>query len=710
MKRNTTFKIMSHLSARCRSTVPPVSQPNATRIWKSALPASALVLALLLGAMGARAVDFHCATAQDLQNALTLAAANGANNNIYVTNGYYIGNFNYNSSAGYNLTVTNEPGVTNTQITLDGAGGGRALSLTSSGTGTITVAGLTFSRNCGSTSIGALRIAGGVGSVILVNGCQFLSPTNTSGIGLELSSGLNATVTNCIVTGSSSGGITFGVSISGVIGNVSLLNCLVTTNSDIGVSISGALGITISGNIFTGNIGRFASGYGGGGLFCSGTTVTLTRNTFVGNSGGFAGGTGQPDAGGAACSGTTITLNYNTFIGNSDTDGYGGGASCKGTTLVLSNNAFANNSGISGGGFWCYGANGNLSMYNNTFSGNTANDGGGGIRCDCNFLTLIGNIFSGNSTIHNNGNANFDQNGGGINIQNPYNATIISNTFTGNSASGAGGGLYFTGGKLTLSANTIIQNSANSTGGGIYALGPSINLLDNLVAKNTSASQGAGVWVNTSSNLFLINNTITANTSSGNGGGVAFQVSGVVESLNVYNNIIWGNTANGNGGDVYLAGTGQKKVFDFNDADSLYGVWDIAVNNKDVSPQFFDPVNGDYHIQSTSPCKDAGTNAAPSLPLTDMDGGPRIANGTVDMGCYEFSTAATHPADTNGAFVITSAEFNAYAAAWQNGQTWTNGPNPLPANYLTRAGYLMTNGGTYHNDGSARPVNWKVGP
>ena len=57
-----------------------------------------------------RAVDFHVATAQDLQNALTLAAANGANNTIYLTNGYYIGNFNYNSSAGHSLTVIERAG------------------------------------------------------------------------------------------------------------------------------------------------------------------------------------------------------------------------------------------------------------------------------------------------------------------------------------------------------------------------------------------------------------------------------------------------------------------------------------------------------------------------------------------------------------------------------------------------------------------------
>ncbi len=82
------------------------------------------------------------------------------------------------------------------------------------------------------------------------------------------------------------------------------------------------------------------------------------------------------------------------------------------------------------------------------------------------------------------------------------------------------------------------------------------------------------------------------------------------------------------------------------------------------------------------------------------------------MGCYEFNTTVTHPADTNASFVITPAEFNTYAAAWQTGQTWTNGPypgpSPIPANYLTRAGYLMTNGGAYYNSGSARPVNWKL--
>jgi hypothetical protein len=42
---------------------------------------AALAAGLMLGLMPALATDFHVTTAQDLQNALTLAAANGRKNN-----------------------------------------------------------------------------------------------------------------------------------------------------------------------------------------------------------------------------------------------------------------------------------------------------------------------------------------------------------------------------------------------------------------------------------------------------------------------------------------------------------------------------------------------------------------------------------------------------------------------------------------------------
>ena len=131
-------------------------------------------------------------------------------------------------------------------------------------------------------------------------------------------------------------------------------------------------------------------------------------------------------------------------------------------------------------------------------------------------------------------------------------------------------------------------------------------------------------------------------------------MNGGTEVLNVYNNIIWGNSASGNGADVWLAGTGSKKTFLYNDVHGMYGVWDIAANILDVAPAFFDPVNGDYHLRSTSPCINAGTNGAPSLPAFDLDGNPRTNGTSVDLGCYEFNNARFHPADVNQDWVISA--------------------------------------------------------
>jgi hypothetical protein len=648
----------------------------------------AAALALLTLAVAGRqcwAVDFHVATAQDLQNALTTAAANGADNNIYLSAGYYIGNFNYNSSSANNLTIANEPSVTNnTQIAIDGAGTGRDMNLANTGTGNITVQGITFLRNCGNSGIGALRIAPGSASSILVQNCQFLSPTNTSGMGLEIDSGLNATITNCTVTGTTGGGGGIGISI-GVTGNVIVQNCMVATNYNGGVSVSGGV-IAVTASTFTGNLD-------GCGAYCNGTTVTLTGNVFTGNSGLYGGG--------AYCGGTAI-ITGNTFAGNV-ANALGGGAYC-GWTATITGNTFTGNLGSLGGGGGFFGWT--TAITGNTFAGNESNHGGGAYCGGT--ATITGNTFTGNSA---------DGSGGGANCSGATGVTLSNNTFTGNSSGGDGGGLDWEGGgSMTLSANTFNQNSA-VWGGGICFAGQTITISDNLVANNTSSSGGGGVWVDATSSLFMINNTIFGNTAAGSGGGAAFEVTGTVELLNVYNNIIWGNSASGNGADVWLAGTGQKKTFLYNDVNNMYGVWDIAQNLLNADPKFFDPVNGDYHLQSISPCANAGTNGAPSLPLTDLEGNARTNSaGMVDLGCYEFNTTATHPADTNATFVITGGEFNAYAAAWKAGQSWTNAPasapnpNPIPANYLTRAGYLLSNGGAYTNDGSARPTNWKPSP
>lgn len=57
--------------------------------------------------------------------------------------------------------------------------------------------------------------------------------------------------------------------------------------------------------------------------------------------------------------------------------------------------------------------------------------------------------------------------------------------------------------------------------------------------------------------------------------------------------------------------------------------------NIDADPLFLDPANGDYRLQGDSPCVNAGDPDSVSEE-TDLDGNPRIGDGRVDMGAYEF--------------------------------------------------------------------------
>ncbi|MBI3415611.1 MAG: hypothetical protein HY043_09885 [Verrucomicrobia bacterium] len=64
-----------------------------------------------------------------------------------------------------------------------------------------------------------------------------------------------------------------------------------------------------------------------------------------------------------------------------------------------------------------------------------------------------------------------------------------------------------------------------------------------------------------------------------------------------------------------------------------------------------------------------------------------------------------HPADIDPAdHRITLAELTAYAAAWKKNEAWPIGPNPIPLNYVTRAGELWKNGEDYVFDPQAGPA------
>ena len=250
----------------------------------------------------------------------------------------------------------------------------------------------------------------------------------------------------------------------------------------------------------------------------------------------------------------------------------------------------------------------------------TVIDGGGVTRC-ATFGTSTNTVLYGFGLV----NGYADQCGGGS-----YYGTLVNCTLSGNSAYYDGGGSYY--GVLNnciLSGNTVTYyngegggsnhgtlnnctlsgNSATCGGGSYYGT------LNNCTLSGNSATYGGGAYGGT-----LDNCTLSGNSARYDGGGSYYG------TLN--NCIIWGNAAPTSNA-VYRS-TCSYSCLD----ETVSGTGNIFTD-----PLFADPEKGDYSLQSTSPCIDTGANEY-AAGDTDIMGNPRIINGTVDMGSYEFDPSS----------------------------------------------------------------------
>ena len=77
--------------------------------------------------------------------------------------------------------------------------------------------------------------------------------------------------------------------------------------------------------------------------------------------------------------------------------------------------------------------------------------------------------------------------------------------------------------------------------------------------------------------------------------------------------------------------------------------------------------------------------------------GSKDGTDTVIVGTNQTSSMdAFHPADRNPAdHRMEITEVTAYATAWRFGERWVDGPNPIPIDYVTRAGALWRGGEFY---------------
>ena len=166
------------------------------------------------------------------------------------------------------------------------------------------------------------------------------------------------------------------------------------------------------------------------------------------------------------------------------------------------------------------------------------------------------------------------------------------------------------------------------------------------------------------SNVVLTNNTIVNSCEFGIEKGE--MDSGEVD---VTNSIVWGN-----GDDLVNVAATYSNI---EDGDSGEG-------NISADPLFVDPAGNDFHLLPGSPCRNTGSNAAPSLPATDYDGDPRVINDVVDMGADEYVPNTSAGVDVEVDFAEAQAEVT-FDTVSESGQTTVDkhiGYPPEPDGFL----------------------------
>ena len=256
-------------------------------------------------------------------------------------------------------------------------------------------------------------------------------------------------------------------------------------------------------------------------------------------------------------------------------DGQGGGLYCEQATLVSNCVIVGNSAYYAGGGA-------SLSIYGSS-------------------LTLSGCTIASNSCFGAGG-------GGGL-----YNGVASNCTFVGNWANNGGGSSGYSG---TLNNCNLRGNFATQTGGATYG-----GTLINCLVVGNYAPIGGGIFES-----HITNCTIVSNSASYVGGwwGPPAGATGPVG----LNSIIYYNTATNR--PNYDSSATLAYCCTTPDVGSPFQVWYSITN----APPLFD---GNFHLQSNSPCINAGRNSYVTL-ATDFDGNPRIVGGTVDIGAYEYQS------------------------------------------------------------------------
>src|SRR6266567_2078737 len=204
------------------------------------------------------------------------------------------------------------------------------------------------------------------------------------------------------------------------------------------------------------------------------------------------------------------------------------------------------------------------------------------------------------------------------------NATLSGFTLTGG---------HFEGGGVWCESTDAVVSNCVITGNRV-----------SVVASVQNSFYGGGAYGGTLNNCTLSNNSISAVSSGGRysnpgafgGGAYSCTLNNCMLSANSVADHFthWASGGGALGAlnnCVSFRNTGDFGCEDCGSPGSLVG------NNWFGDPLFVDLATGNLRLQPNSPCINAGNNSYVTN-ATDLDGNPRIAGGTVDIGAYEFQS------------------------------------------------------------------------
>lgn len=432
----------------------------------------------------------------------------------------------------------------------------------------------------------------------LTNGCTYYS-----GFGLGYSEdqmgggiwceGLDAIVSNCVITGNSAdsaGGVEYGT----------LIDCLI--------------------------VGNYADYYGGG---LADSTATNCYIAFNQAERRWGGGAYQGDLWNCSLftnsawngGGMSKTTAKNCGISNNSARNTGGGAYLG----TIEDSVFENNTAQFGGHM--SESTVRRSVLRGGLSWASSGVGGGGAThlgnaTDCLIVSNYSRQPGGGTyeTIVSNSTVCFNHcywEGAGCAYGSVYDSLIYGNVSSNN-----GGGAYRC---STIQRCQIYSNRAYTGGGVFYTSGDAGNIRHSVIRNNYAKNYGGGA-----SQGAYFNCTIVSNSAS-SAGGTYF---GYFTNCIIYFNAVVSNYP-----DCH---TNSRVSYSCTPTPPPGSVGCITDN-----PLFVDLNGSDLHLLTNSPCLDIGTNGWWTTNTVDLEGRPRVLNGIVDLGAYEL-IPPSWDSNTNG--------------------------------------------------------------